>query len=254
MLIYLIIIGFFLSFLKWDISDIWIGITNLISSIIFTIIFFYIVKYIFNLIGNYYGLLIDFDTVKLTKKIRKYVLLKKEFVERDRIIDFSYLFTIILGFITFGYIVPILFSINPIIIESKRIGKSKSLEAGEEVKRIIFFGFLSLWVIFSIIKYFSQFSPILYGFTDYFFRFLLYLTYFSIIPWQLIFTPFISKYGYTYGNMDMGDRLFVSTDSFLLGVTISLLFIPIFSLFLDPITTLLLSLLIYGIIWLRYSI
>lgn len=251
-LIYLILIGFLLSFNRWDSLE--IGLYNLIFSIIFSIIFFFLIEYIFKIIGNYYGLDIELELLSISKKIRKYIFWKREFIEKTKKLSLSTIITSIVGFLSLGYIVPILFTIKPIIIESKRIGRSKNLEVGEEIKRIIFFSFMFLWLIFSIIKYFSSFSIIIFGFIDYFYRFLMFFTYFSILPLQLLLLPIINKFGYEYDNMHIGDRLLASTTPFYVATVISILVLPILSLILDPISLIIIIAILYTITWLRYQI
>jgi len=251
MLIYLFIISFFLSFNKYD--TLLIGITNLLFSFISCIIGYLLILYIYSLISSYYGLIIDFGLVEAEKEIKKYDYFKKEVISYKKKLNISYILTLLLGFLSAGYFTPVVFSLNTIIIESKRIGKTKRPGVSfEEKTKIIFIGTLIVWIIFSIIKYFTNLSVILEGIINYLFKFLFYYTISSVLPISFALIPIISeKWGYTFKSISIGDNFIYTKNPFLIASSITLIFLPMFSIFLHPILVIILSLIIYSVIWLR---
>ncbi|MEM1687854.1 MAG: hypothetical protein QW483_00755 [Nanopusillaceae archaeon] len=250
-ILYLAIIAFFLSFDKWD--SIFIGISNFIFSLVYTIVAFTILKLVYSLVSSYYGLFVDFKLLEIEKSIKTYNHIKKEIVEKKKRINLSYVLTLIFSFLSAGFLIPILFSLDFLVIESKRLGKSKNLEVTySEKAKIIFLSTIFVWIIFSILKYLSFFGTIFVGFAYYTYKFLFYYTVSSIIPFCLILTPLISsKMGYKYLRISIGDIYLMTKKPFLVASTITLLFLSIFSLIIHPILLLLASIIIYGVFWLR---
>ncbi|MGC9079422.1 MAG: hypothetical protein ACP5G1_01650 [Nanopusillaceae archaeon] len=168
-------------------------------------------------------------------------------------INLSYILTIFISLISFGYFVPIIFSLKPVIIEYKRIGRSRNLEvSNSELIRIVFISLLLLWIFYSYLKYFSTINPLLFGFTKYFFYYLFFFTYMSIIPLGMILSPYISiRRGYSYSNKFIGDILIISKLQFYIPMLITLSLLPIFSIIFNPIQVIIITFLIFSVIWLR---
>ncbi|MGC9132947.1 MAG: hypothetical protein ACP5GJ_00895 [Nanopusillaceae archaeon] len=168
-------------------------------------------------------------------------------------INMSYWISIMISLITFGFFVPIVFSIKPILIEYKRIGKGKNIEiSNNELLRIFLISMLILWIIYSSIKYLSSFTPILYGFVEYFFNFLFFFTYTSIIPIGILLSPYISiSKGYYYTNKFIGDLLILSSTPFYISTIITVAILPILSIIFNPIEVIIFSILIFAIVWVR---
>ncbi|MEM4511435.1 MAG: hypothetical protein QXD25_01330 [Nanopusillaceae archaeon] len=249
-ILYLIILAFFFSFDKWYTLE--IGLFNFIFASIYAIIAFIILKATYNLIASYYGLIIDFDLLEIEKIIRRYDHIKKEIIEKKKKYNLSYILTFIIGFLSAGYIIPILFSLDFIVIESKRLGKSKSLEVTySEKAKIIFLSTIFVWILFSILKYLSSFGAILFGFVHYMYKFVFYYTISSIIPFCLVLTQILSKIGYKYLKISIGDTYLMTKKPFLIASTITLLFLSIFSLILHPVLLIFASIIIYSVVWLR---
>jgi len=250
-LIYLFIISFFLSFNKYD--TLLMGITNLFFSFISSLIAYFLILYVYSLISSYYGIVVDFGLITAEKEIKKYDYSKKEVVSSKKRLNISYILTFLFGFLSAGYLTPIILSLNTIVIESKRIGKAKGLDVSfEEKTKIIFIGNLIIWVIFSIIRYFAGLSVVLEGIIDYLFKFLFYYTIFSILPIAFILIPIISeKMGYNFKSISVGDNFIYTKNPFLIASSITIIFLPIFSLFLHPFFVIILSLITYSVIWLR---
>lgn len=250
-ILYLIILAFFLSFDKWD--TLLIGLSNLFFAILYTIFTFVILKWVYYIVASYFGLVIDFDLIEIEKSIKYYDHFKKEVVEKKKRYNLSYILTIILGILSAGYLLPIILSPDFIIIESKRLGKSKNIEVTySEKAKIVFLSTIFIWIIFSIIKYLTSLGPIFAGLTYYMYKFLFYYTISSIIPFCLILTPIISsKLKYKYLKISIGDNYFMTRKPFLIASTITLLFLAIFSLILHPILLFFAAIIIYSVIWLR---
>ncbi len=285
-IIYLILIGTFLSANKW--FNLYMGIINTIFSIIYSIISFFIILVIFNLVASFYGLYINFNTINIERKYSYsiynqpfsaliYKIFNKKtnlespsiskfnmgiieyiyksinlYVEVQKKINLSYLLTIILFILTIGFITPIIFSMNYIVIQSRRLGKSRSLEVQfSELIRIFFFSMIILWTLFSMLKYYSVISPIIYGFIEYFFYFLTYFTYFSIIPIGILLSPILTPKGYSYKSKPIGDILLMSTKPFYVSLIIVVVLLPILSFFFPPILNIIFIMIIFPIIWLR---
>ncbi len=225
----------------------------MLFAFISSILSYLLILYVYNLISSYHGIVLDLDFVEAKKEIGEYSYRKKEVITRKKRINLSYILTILLGFLSAGYFVPIFFSLNPIIIESKRIGKSRWKEVSyEEKTKIIFIGSLIIWVIFSIIKYLGNIAVILEGIINYMFKFLMYYTISSVIPLCLVLIPIVSKkMGYIFDKISIGDNFIYSKKPFLMASTITILFLPFLALFLHPILLIILSLITYSIIWLR---
>ncbi|RIB35590.1 MAG: hypothetical protein BXU00_00595 [Candidatus Nanoclepta minutus] len=251
MLIYLFIIAFFLSFNKYD--TLLIGIYNLLFSFLSSIISYLLILYVYRIVSFYYGILPDFSLIEIEKEIKKYDYFKKEIVTSKKTVNLSYLLTLLFGFLSSGYAIPILLSLNTIIIESRRIGKSKNIDVSfEEKTKIIFLGTLITWIIFSIIKYLSSLSLIIEGILEYMFKFLLYYTITSILPICFFLIPLISeKMKYSFKSISIGDNFIYTKNPFLIASSITLLFLPFLSIFLNPILVIILSLITYSIVWLR---
>ncbi|BBL45268.1 hypothetical protein MJ1_0093 [Nanobdella aerobiophila] len=190
-----------------------------------------------------------------------YYISLKNFLNKDkglnitiiRRLNLSYIISIVISIISLGFLVPIIFSMKPIVIEYKRIGRNKNLEvSNNELIRIFLISMTIIWLIFSIIKYLASISPIIYGFTTYFFYFLLFFTYLSIIPLGIILSPFISvRSGYSYSNKFIGDILILSQTPFYLSSISILALLPIFSLIFNPIEIMVFISAIFFIIWIR---
>jgi len=251
MLIYLFLISFFLSFNRYD--TLVIGLVNLFFAFISTIIGYILVLYSYRLVASYYGLIVDFGLIEVEKEIKRYDYSKKDVVSHKKKMNISYILTLLLGLLSAGYFIPIVLSLNTIIIESKRLGKAKSLDVSfEEKAKIIFAGTLIFWVIFSSIKYLASLSVLLEGITDYLFRFLFYYTISAILPITLVLIPIIAeKMGYSFKSISIGDNFVYTKKPFLIASSITLIFLPIFSIIFDPILVIILSLITYSIVWLR---
>jgi len=251
LLIYLFIIAFFLSFNRYDTPI--IGLVNLFFAFISTTIGYILVLYTYRLVSSYYGLIVDFSLIEAEKEIKKYDYSKKDIISHKRKINISYILTLLLGFLSAGYFIPIVLSLNTVVVESKRLGKAKSLDVSfEEKTKIIFIGTLTFWVIFSSIKYLASLSVLLEGVTDYLFRFLFYYTISSILPITLVLIPIVvEKMGYSFKSISIGDNFIYTKKPFLIASSITLIFLPIFSIIFDPILVIILSLVVYSIIWLR---
>ncbi|BFI73437.1 hypothetical protein YN1_4240 [Nanoarchaeota archaeon] len=186
----------------------------------------------------------------LDKKEKEKQQIGYTFIRR---INMSYWISIIISIITFGFYVPIIFSMKPIVIEYKRLGKSKNLEvSNNEIIRIFLISMLILWIIFSSIKYLSSITSILYGFTTYFYYFLTFFTYTSIIPIGILLSPYISvSKGYYYTNKFIGDLLILSSTPFYISTIVVVSLLPIFSIIFNPFEVVIFSILIFTIIWVR---
>jgi len=250
-LIYLFIISFFLSFNRYD--TLLIGLVNLLFAFISTLIGYILVLYTYRLVSSYYGIIVDFGLIEAEKEIKKYDYSKKDVISHKKKMNISYILTLLFGFLSAGYFIPILLSLNTIVVESKRLGKAKSLDVSfEEKTKIIFIGTLVFWVIFSSIKYISSLSVLLEGITDYLFRFLFYYTISSVLPFTLILIPIINeRMGYSFKSISIGDNFIYTKKPFLIASSITLIFLPIFSIIFDPILVIILSLVVYSVVWLR---
>lgn len=181
-------------------------------------------------------------------------LFKRTIVKNEQKIGISFIITGFIGILTLGRFVPMIFGLKPIVIESKRIGKSKNLEVSiGELNKIIFLSIIFLWIIASTLKYFSPYSAILDGFLMYFSRFLIFFTYSSIIPWNYLLAGILGlKLGYNFNNRSIGDNLFTSLTRFYFASSITVSIVPILFLILDPISSLIISIAIFSAIWIRF--
>jgi hypothetical protein len=155
--------------------------------------------------------------------------------------------------LTLGLFVPVVLSMKPIIIEHKRLGKSKNIEVrNDELLRIFLLSTILLWIIYSSIKYISYYSTLLYGFVYYFFNFLFFFTYTSIIPIGILLSPYLSiRRGYVYSNKFIGDILILSNTPFYIASIVTIALLPIFSIIFTPLEVIIFSLAIFSIIWIR---
>lgn len=249
--LYLIIIAFFLSFHKWD--NLFTGISNFLFSIIYVVVSFLLIKIIFNTISSLYGITCEFDVIYIEKAKKYYDFSKKDTREVKKRYNFSYILTFLIGILSAGFLLPILLSLDFIVIESKRLGKSKYINVTySEKAKIIFLSLITAWILFSIIKYLSSIGSIFYGFIYYLHKFLLYYTISSIIPFCFILSPIISsKMEYKYLKTSIGDIFLLTKKPFLIASTSVLLFLSVFSIVLDPILLILISFIIYLVVWLR---
>ena len=167
--------------------------------------------------------------------------------------NLSYIITIIISIITLGLFVPVIFSMKPIVIEYKRLGRNKNIEVrNDELLRIFLFSTIILWIIYSSIKYISYYSTLLYGFVYYFFNFLFFFTYSSIIPVGILLSPYLSiRRGYVYSNKFIGDILILSNTPFYIASIVTIALLPIFSIIFTPIEVIIFSLAVFSIIWIR---
>jgi hypothetical protein len=167
--------------------------------------------------------------------------------------NLSYIITIIISILTLGLFIPVVFSMKPIITEYKRLGRSKNIEVrNDELLRIFLFSTIILWTIYSSIKYISYYSTLLYGFVYYFFNFLFFFTYTSIIPIGILLSPYLSiRRGYIYSNKFIGDILILSNTPFYIASIVTIALLPIFSIIFTPLEVIIFSLVIFSIIWIR---
>jgi len=167
--------------------------------------------------------------------------------------NLSYTITIIISILTLGLFIPVVFSMKPIITEYKRLGRSKNIEVrNDELLRIFLFSTIILWIIYSSIKYISYYSTLLYGFVYYFFNFLFFFTYTSIIPIGILLSPYLSiRRGYIYSNKFIGDILILSNTPFYIASIVTIALLPIFSIIFTPLEVIIFSLVIFSIIWIR---
>ena len=167
--------------------------------------------------------------------------------------NLSYTITIIISILTLGLFIPVVFSMKPIITEYKRLGRSKNIEVrNDELLRIFLFSTIILWIIYSSIKYISYYSTLLYGFVYYFFNFLFFFTYTSIIPIGILLSPYLSiRRGYIYSNKFIGDILILSNTPFYIASIVTIALLPIFSMIFTPLEVIIFSLVIFSIIWIR---
>jgi hypothetical protein len=200
---------------------------------------------------SFFVILFFYNYIKQLKiKSSKKEQLNFTYIRRHNL---SYIITIIISIITLGLFVPIIFSMKPIVIEYKRIGRSKNIEVrNDELLRIFLISTIILWIIYSSIKYISYYSALLYGFVYYFFNFLFFFTYSSIIPIGILLSPFLSiRMGYTYPNKFIGDILILSSTPFYIASVVTIALLPIFSIIFNPIEVIIFSLAVFSIIWIR---
>jgi len=200
---------------------------------------------------SFFVILFFYNYIKQLKiKSSKSQQLNFTYIRRHNL---SYIITIIISIITLGLFVPIIFSMKPIVIEYKRLGRSKNVEVrNDELLRIFLISTIILWIIYSSIKYISYYSTLLYGFVYYFFNFLFFFTYSSIIPIGILLSPFLSiRRGYVYSNKFIGDTLILSNTPFYLASIVTIALLPIFSIIFSPIEVIIFSLAIFSIIWIR---
>ena len=204
-------------------------------------------------VGNFlYGIDVEIDRFLIKKEIRKYSHIKKDFVEKIRVLPLDYILTTIFGIVTSGLVFPILLSLKFNIIETKRYGKSKGFEVtySEKIK-IIFYSIMLLWMFFATIKGLNI-NPILEAYIIYTYRFLTMLTWSIITPFNLLLSYIVvKKYGYSFMQVSPGDTIIFSKTSYYKALVIAIMFLPIFGLLLDPIGLLLLTIIIMSIVWLR---
>jgi hypothetical protein len=200
---------------------------------------------------SFFVILFFYNYIKQLKiKSSKKEQLNFTYIKRHNL---SYIITIIISIITLGLFVPIIFSMKPIVIEYKRIGRSKNIEVrNDELLRIFLISTIILWIIYSSIKYISYYSPLLYGFIYYFFNFLFFFTYSSIIPIGILLSPYLSiRKGYTYSNKFIGDILILSSTPFYIASVVTVALLPIFSIIFNPIEVIIFSLAVFSVIWIR---
>jgi len=200
---------------------------------------------------SFFVILFFYNYIKQLKiKSSKKEQLNFTYIKRHNL---SYIITIIISIITLGLFVPIIFSMKPIVIEYKRIGRSKNIEVrNDELLRIFLISTIILWIIYSSIKYISYYSPLLYGFVYYFFNFLFFFTYSSIIPIGILLSPLLSiRKGYTYPNKFIGDILILSSTPFYIASVVTIALLPIFSIIFNPIEVIIFSLAVFSVIWIR---
>jgi len=221
--------------------------------IILEIILFFIFRYnlfVYVMI-SFFIILFFYNYIKQLKiKSSKSEQLSFTYIKRHNL---SYIITIIISILTLGLFIPVVFSMKPIIIEYKRLGRSKNIEVrNDELLRIFLFSTILLWIIYSSIKYISYYSTLLYGFVYYFFNFLFFFTYTSIIPIGILLSPYLSiRRGYVYSNKFIGDILILSNTPFYIASIVTIILLPIFSMIFTPLEVIIFSLAIFSIIWIR---
>ena len=226
---------------------------NFVFASLFVFINFLLMQFLFNFIAEYYGLQVKIEDIIVKKTIRQYSHFKKEVIERVKTLPLNYILTILFGILTNGLLFPITVSLKFMAIESKRIGKAKSLDPSfwEKIK-IIFFGLFGLWLIYTILKQPAAQISIISAYVYYTYKFLLIFTISSIIPFGMLLAPIIvKKFGYEFITNFIGDILIFSNKSVYASTIITIVFLPIFSLFLDPILFTVFILIVYAIVWLR---
>ena len=221
--------------------------------IILEVILFFIFRYnlFVYVIISIFVILFFYNYIKQLKiKISKKTELNFAYIRRHNL---SYIITIIISIITLGLFVPVIFSMKPIVIEYKRLGRNKNIEVrNDELFRIFLFSTIILWIIYSSIKYISYYSTLLYGFVYYFFNFLFFFTYSSIIPVGILLSPYLSiRKGYVYSNKFIGDILILSNTPFYIASIVTIALLPIFSIIFSPIEVIIFSLAVFSIIWIR---
>jgi len=210
-------------------------------------------QFLFNIVAGYYGLQLELDNVLIKKTVTKYYHLKREVISKTSVVPLNYILTILFGLITNGLLYPINVSLRFIVIESKRIGKSKSLDPsfGEKI-RIIFFSIFGMWLIYTVLKYVSWLNPVISAYAFYTYKFLLIFTISSIIPFGMILAPLVvKKFGYEFTTNFIGDLLIFSNRPTYAALVFTLIFLPIFSIFLDPVLFSVFVTIIYSVVWLR---
>jgi len=250
-ILYSFIIAFFLAYNSW--STIYTGVYNFIFAFITTFINFYIFQKVLTFVGNFlYGVDVEIDRFLIKKEIRKYSHIKKDFIDKAKILPLDYILTIIFGFITFGLVFPIVVSLKFNVIETKRYGKSKEFEVtySEKIK-IIFYSIMFLWMIFAAIKGLNI-NPILEVYITYTYRFLTMLTWSIITPFNLLLSYIVvKKCGYSFMHVSPGDIMLFSKTGYYKALIIAIMFLPIFGLLLDPLGLFLLTIIVMSIVWLR---
>ncbi|MFP3131783.1 MAG: hypothetical protein RXQ77_00345 [Candidatus Nanopusillus sp.] len=221
--------------------------------IILEVILFFIFRYnlFVYVIISIFVILFFYNYIKQLKiKSSKKTELNFAYIKRYNL---SYIITIIISIITLGLFVPVIFSMKPIVIEYKRLGRNKNIEVrNDELLRIFLFSTIILWIIYSSIKYISYYSTLLYGFVYYFFNFLFFFTYSSIIPVGILLSPYLSiRRGYVYSNKFIGDILILSNTPFYIASIVTIALLPIFSIIFSPIEVIIFSLAVFSIIWIR---
>jgi len=221
--------------------------------IILEIILFFIFRYnlFVYVMVSFFVILFFYNYIKQLKiKSSKTQQINFTYISRHNL---SYIITIIVSIITLGLFVPIIFSMKPIVIEYKRLGRSKNIEVrNDELLRIFLFSTIMLWIIYSSIKYISYYSTLLYGFVYYFFNFLFFFTYSSIIPIGILLSPYLSiRKGYVYSNKFIGDILILSSTPFYIASVVTVALLPIFSILFNPIEVIIFSLAVFSVIWIR---
>jgi len=221
--------------------------------IILEVILFFIFRYnlFVYIIISIFVILFFYNYIKQLKiKSSKKTELNFAYIKRHNL---SYIITIIISIITLGLFVPVIFSMKPIVIEYKRLGRNRNIEVrNDELLRIFLFSTIILWIIYSSIKYISYYSTLLYGFVYYFFNFLFFFTYSSIIPVGILLSPYLSiRRGYLYSNKFIGDILILSNTPFYIASIVTIALLPIFSIIFSPIEVIIFSLAVFSIIWIR---
>ena len=250
-ILYSIIIAFFLAYNSWE--TLYTGLYNFVFAFIFILLNFYIFQKILMFVGNFlYGIDVELDRFLIEKEIIKYSHIKKDIIEKTRILPLDYILTAIFGIATSGLVFPIVLSLRFNIVETKRYGKSEEFEVtySEKIK-IIFYSIVLLWMFFAAIKSFNI-NPILEAYIGYTYRFLTMLTWSMITPFNLLLSYIVvKKCGYDFMHVSPGDIMIFSETGYYKALIIAIMFLPIFGLLLDPIALLLLTIAIMSIVWFR---
>ena len=248
----IIFIGFFLSYTKW--YTYYLGLINLSFAILSTLVIFSIIILVFEYWSLRYGLIVEFHRVVAIGKFESFSALFGKLYKYKINFPMDIFLLAIFGFATYGVFFPIIVALSFSPISYKRIGKEMIEPTHMEKSEIIFNSFVSLWFIYSIIKYVSELSPIFEGFIGYYFKILFMFTLSSVIPFQLLLLPlFIStkiKEGYNYPTI--GDILMMVPTYKQLAIIITMLLLPILSMVLPPIFYLISAIVLQGILWIRY--
>jgi hypothetical protein len=249
--VYSAIIAFFLAYNNWE--TFYTGVISYLFAFVFTLFNFWLFECILKLVGEYYGISIELQGFKIKKETTKFSHKIKEIIVSEKKMPLDFIATLLLGLATSGFVFPVMLTAKFSTIEAKRIGKTEDLEIKYAEKgRIIIFGIVILWLLFSIIKTVSFLNPVVQAYISFTYHFIAMLTWSALTPFNLLLSYLlVERFGYEFTGISLGDILIFSKTPYYKAVIASLVFLPIVGVLLDPFSLLIIILAIFSLVWSR---
>ncbi|WP_231433956.1 hypothetical protein [Candidatus Nanopusillus massiliensis] len=132
---------------------------------------------------------------------------------------------------------------KPIVVEYKRIGRSKNIEVrNDEIIMDIFDFYNNIMDNIFINKIYIKLFSIIKWFCLLFLLFLIFLyIYINNTNRDIIISTLQMRKGYTYPNKFIGDILILSTTPFYIASVLTIALLPIFSIIFNPIEVIIFS-------------